>query len=99
MVPSIGVPELLVVLMILVVVFGGARLPQIGDALGRAARSLKRGLSSDDRIAVRPTEDSTKLTPAPATKSAASATAPPRSAGAGPSEDEIADADIVEKKS
>jgi sec-independent protein translocase protein TatA len=55
-VPSIGVPELIVVFMILLVVFGGARLPQIGDALGRAARSLKRGFSSDDRIEVKPSE-------------------------------------------
>ena len=62
--PSIGIPELIVVLMILLVVFGGARLPQIGDALGRAARSLKRGLASDDRIAVRPPDDA-KVTPAP----------------------------------
>jgi sec-independent protein translocase protein TatA len=63
-VPSIGIPELIVVLMILLVVFGGARLPQIGDALGRAARSLKRGLASDDRIAVSKPDDA-KLTPAP----------------------------------
>ena len=62
--PSIGIPELIVVLMILLVVFGGARLPQIGDALGRAPRSLKRGLASDDRIAVNKADDA-KLTPAP----------------------------------
>ena len=85
--PSIGVPELIVVLMILLVVFGGARLPQIGDALGRAARSLKRGLSSDDRIAVRPTDDAAKLTPAP------------KSASVAANEDDVAEADIVEKKS
>jgi sec-independent protein translocase protein TatA len=85
-VPSIGVPELLVVAMILLVVFGGARLPQIGEALGRAARSLKRGLSSDDRIDVKPTQDSAKLTPAPKPASTAS-------------EDDVADAEIVDRKS
>jgi len=84
MVPSIGIPELIVVAMILLVVFGGARLPQIGDALGRAARSLKRGFATDDRIDVRPAEDSAKLTPAPKAKSP---------------QDEIADADIVDRKS
>jgi sec-independent protein translocase protein TatA len=83
MVPSIGIPELIVVAMILLVVFGGARLPQIGDALGRAARSLKRGFATDDRIAVRAADEGTKLTPPPkATKAA----------------DEIADADIVDRK-
>ena len=83
--PSIGLPELLVVLMILLVVFGGARLPQIGDALGRAARSLKRGFSSDDRIEVSAAEPQTEL------KSGAAPAARPES--------EIADADIVDRKS
>jgi sec-independent protein translocase protein TatA len=84
MVPSIGIPELLVVLMILLVVFGGARLPQIGDALGRAARGLKRGFASDDRIEVAPT-DSAKLTPVPKKQTEAKA--------------EIDDAEIVDRKS
>ena len=86
--PSIGIPELIVVAMILLVVFGGARLPQIGDALGRAARSLKRGLATDDRIDVQPAEDSAKLTPAPKS-----------SPGAKSADDQIADADIVDRKS
>ena len=80
--PSIGIPELIVVLMILLVVFGGARLPQIGDALGRAARGLKRGFASDDRIDVRPAEGA-KLTPAP--KPAA------------PAKADVEEADIVDK--
>lgn len=83
--PSIGLPEFLVVLMILLVVFGGARLPQIGDALGRAARSLKRGFSSDDRIEVRSAEPRAEAKP----------DAPP----AARPEGEIADADIVDRKS
>ena len=84
--PSIGIPELIVVAMILLVVFGGARLPQIGDALGRAARSLKRGFATDDRIDVHPTDEAAKLTPAPKTT--------PTSAA----QDEIADADIIDRK-
>ena len=83
--PSIGVPELLVVLMILIVVFGGARLPQIGDALGRAARSLKRGLASDDRIDVRPSEAGAKLTPAPKPQAK--------------SNEDVDEAEIVDRKS
>jgi sec-independent protein translocase protein TatA len=51
-VPNIGFPELLVVLMILVLVFGASRLPQLGDGLGRAIRNFKRGIASDDRITV-----------------------------------------------
>ena len=50
--PNIGFSELLVVLMILVLVFGASRLPQLGDGLGRAIRNFKRGIASDDRITV-----------------------------------------------
>jgi sec-independent protein translocase protein TatA len=84
-VPSIGLPELIVVFMILLVVFGGARLPQIGDALGRAARSLKRGLSSDDRIEVKPAEREAERPAAKATKK--------------PADGEIDEAEIVDRKS
>ena len=35
-----SLPELLVILFIVLVVFGSSRLPPIGDALGRAVRRL-----------------------------------------------------------
>lgn len=52
--PSIGLPELIVILMILLLVFGASRLPQIGESLGRSVRSIKRGIASDDKIEVTP---------------------------------------------
>jgi sec-independent protein translocase protein TatA len=45
--------ELIVVLMILLLVFGASRLPQIGEGLGRTIRNFKRGLGQDESIAVR----------------------------------------------
>jgi len=51
-VPNIGLPELIVILMILLLVFGASRLPQIGESLGRSVRGLKRGIASDDQIQV-----------------------------------------------
>jgi sec-independent protein translocase protein TatA len=54
--PSIGVAELIVILMILLLVFGGSRLPQIGEGMGRAIRGFKRGVASDDAIEVTPAE-------------------------------------------
>ncbi len=42
---SIGVPELLVVLLILLLIFGASRLPQLGRAIGRTIRELREGLS------------------------------------------------------
>ena len=46
--------QMALVLLILVVVVGGTRLPKIGDGLGKAIRNFKRGLSSDDDIDVTP---------------------------------------------
>lgn len=51
---GIGWQELLIVLLIVLVVFGAGRLPQIGEGLGKAIRNLKRSLKSDDDIEVTP---------------------------------------------
>ena len=50
----VGVPELIVILMILLLVFGASRLPQLGESMGRAIRGFKRGVASDDAIEVTP---------------------------------------------
>ncbi len=43
---SIGMPELIVILLIVMVVFGAGKLPQIGENLGKAIRNYKK--SSQD---------------------------------------------------
>ena len=43
-----GLPELILVLVIVLLVFGAARLPQIGESLGKAIRNFRKGLSGDD---------------------------------------------------
>jgi sec-independent protein translocase protein TatA len=45
---TFGIPELLLVLLIVLLVFGATRLPQIGDALGKAIRNFRKGASGDD---------------------------------------------------
>lgn len=54
--PNLGMGELLVVLLIVLLVFGASRLPQIGEGLGKAIKGLKRGLATDDDIEVTPRE-------------------------------------------
>lgn len=49
--PNIGTPELLIVLLVVVLIFGSAKLPQLARSLGKSARILKaetKGLRSDD---------------------------------------------------
>ncbi len=44
--PNIGPLEIAIVLVIVLVIFGPKRLPQLGRSLGRGMRELKDGLSS-----------------------------------------------------
>lgn len=54
--PNLGMGELVVILLIVLLVFGASRLPQIGEGLGKAIKGLKRGLATDDDIEVTSTE-------------------------------------------
>ena len=42
--PNIGVPELLIILLIVVLIFGASRLPQLGRGLGEGIRNFRKGL-------------------------------------------------------
>lgn len=53
---GLGMGELIVILVIVLLVFGASRLPQIGEGVGKAIRNLKRGLNTDDDIEVAPKE-------------------------------------------
>ena len=43
-----SVPELLIMLVIVLIVFGAKKLPQVGDSLGRAIKNFKRASATDD---------------------------------------------------
>jgi sec-independent protein translocase protein TatA len=51
---NIGFGELLLILLVLLLVFGTSKLPQLGDALGRGIRNFKKTVSGDDAIDVTP---------------------------------------------
>ncbi len=44
---SLGVPELLVIFVIVLLIFGGKRLPEIGRALGKSIREFKGATGKD----------------------------------------------------
>ncbi len=48
MLRNFGIEELLLVLVIALLVFGAAKLPQIGEDLGKAIRNFRKGLSGED---------------------------------------------------
>lgn len=39
---GIGLPELMIVLVVAVIMFGGAKLPQIGRSLGKGIKEFKK---------------------------------------------------------
>jgi sec-independent protein translocase protein TatA len=54
---SIGFGELVVILLIVLVIFGAGKLPQIGDALGKSIRNFKKSSSGENEIDVTPRRD------------------------------------------
>lgn len=45
---SLGSSELIIILVVLLVVFGGAKLPQLARSLGQAQKEFKDGLKAGD---------------------------------------------------
>jgi sec-independent protein translocase protein TatA len=45
--PNLGFPELIVVLLIVIVIFGANRLPGLGRGIGSAIKNFKDGLKDD----------------------------------------------------
>ena len=41
MLPRLGIPELLVILVIIILIFGASRLPDIGRGIGKGIRNFK----------------------------------------------------------
>jgi sec-independent protein translocase protein TatA len=54
---GLGLPEIIIILVIVLIVFGVGKLPQIGSGLGRAIRGFKRGMSEPSEIDVTPKKD------------------------------------------
>jgi sec-independent protein translocase protein TatA len=44
---SIGWPEILLVLLVVLLLFGATRLPQLGRSMGQGIRGFKQGLKED----------------------------------------------------
>ena len=47
--PNIGLPELLIILAIVVLLFGAGKLPQLGRGIGEAIRNFKSGMKDGEQ--------------------------------------------------
>ena len=57
---GLGIGELLIVLVIILVVFGAGRLPEVMGSLGKGVQAFKRGLREPPEIDVTPEGDEGK---------------------------------------
>ncbi|HEB72472.1 MAG TPA: twin-arginine translocase TatA/TatE family subunit [Nitrospirae bacterium] len=46
---GIGMPELIVILVILLIVFGASRLPEIGAGLGKGIKNFKKSVTETEK--------------------------------------------------
>ncbi len=51
---GIGMPELIVILVIVMIIFGANKLPQMGEGIGKAIRNFKKGVNEREEIDVTP---------------------------------------------
>jgi sec-independent protein translocase protein TatA len=51
---GLGMPELVIILIIIIVLFGASRLPEIGKGIGLAIKNFKKTTSEPDEIDVIP---------------------------------------------
>jgi len=57
---GIGMPELLVILVIILIIFGAGKLPEIGSALGRGIKNFKKATREPNEIDITPDSEKKK---------------------------------------
>ncbi len=69
---GLGVPELIIILVIVLIIFGAGKLPKIGEGLGKGIKNFRKATKEMGEIDVTPQKDeeseadsSPKKTPAP----------------------------------
>ena len=57
---GMGLGELAVILVIVMIIFGAGRLPEIGEGLGRGIRNFRKAVKTPDEIDITPKPDEQK---------------------------------------
>ncbi|HUJ29201.1 MAG TPA: twin-arginine translocase TatA/TatE family subunit [Myxococcales bacterium] len=54
---NLGFGELLLIFIVILLIFGSSKLPQLGDALGKGIKNFKRSISGENEIDVTPKKE------------------------------------------
>ena len=46
--PNLGAPEILLIALVILLLFGASRLPKLGRSMGQSIRGFKKGLNEED---------------------------------------------------
>lgn len=57
MIGGIGITELIIILVIILIIFGAGKLPEIGGGIGKAIKNFKKASKEPDEIDVTPKVD------------------------------------------
>ena len=55
---GLGMPELVVILVVVMVLFGGKRLPELASGMGKAIKNFKKESTRPDEIDITPKDSS-----------------------------------------
>ena len=54
---GIGMPELIIILVIILIIFGAGKLPEIGEGLGKGIKNFRKSTNTEDEIEAKSSED------------------------------------------
>ena len=57
---GLGMPELIIIMVIILLIFGAGKLPEVGGAIGKAIKSFKKSVKEPDEIDITPKNDKDK---------------------------------------
>lgn len=57
---GLGVPELIIILVLVLIVFGAGKLPEIGGGIGKAIKNFKKTSAGEDEIDITPKKTDAK---------------------------------------
>jgi sec-independent protein translocase protein TatA len=49
---GLGMPELIIILVIIVIIFGAGKLPEIGSGIGKGIKNFKKATSDEEKTKI-----------------------------------------------